>query len=141
MRFIQEEDYNMQIKQEIIKLLAGDDFYNSYKLIRAETTAKHQMQQYIGKRYDLAKVFEMMPRDEFIVTILIDMTLYHLYSQTGSSDLSKHRSIRYQDALDWLKDVGNGSIPADLPLITDCIGKAVSEFKIWSARPAENHKW
>lgn len=141
MRFIQEQDYDMQIKQEIIRLLTADDFYNSPKLMRAEKTAKDQMRQYIGKRYDLTKVFEQIPRDEFIVTLLIDITLYHLCSQTGLKDLPKHRENRYQDALDWLKEVGTGAIPADLPTITDDTGQAVSEFKIWSARPPENHKW
>jgi phage gp36-like protein len=141
MRYILETDYEMQIKQEIIRLLTATDFYNSPKLMRAEQTAIDQMYQYIGKRYDLDALFASTTRDEFIVTLIIDCALYHLYSQTGMKDIPKHRNDRYQDALDWLKEVGKGNIPANLPEITNDSGEAYSEVNIWSARPPENHKW
>lgn len=141
MRYIKETDYEMLIKNEIIRLLTAPDFYNSPKLKRAEQTAIDQMRQYIGKRYDLVTFFAATTRDEFIITLLIDLALYHLYSQTGSKDIPKHRDDRYQDALDWLKEVGKGTIPADLPELKDDTGETFSEVKIWSARPPENHKW
>lgn len=141
MRYILETDYEMQIKQEIIRLLTAQDFYNSPKLKRAEQTAIDQVRQYIGKRYDLPAFYLITPRDEFIVTLLIDLALYHLYSQTGMKDMPKHRDDRYQDALDWLKGVGKGEIPADLPPLQDESGETVSEVNIWSARPPQDHKY
>lgn len=141
MRYIKETDYEMLIKNEIIRLLTATDFYNSPKLKRAEQTAIDQMRQYIGKRYDLVAFFSATTRDEFIITLLIDVALYHLYSQTGSKDIPKHRDDRYQDALDWLKEVGKGTIPADLPELKDDTGETFSEVKIWSARPPQDHKY
>lgn len=153
-RFIKHTDYTMQIKQEIIKLLTSnnDDWFNSAHLIRAENTAIAQIKNRIGKRYDCNLIFQpLLPpasdgehidtRDQWIVTITIDIALYHLYSKTGSKDVPQHRSDRYQDAIDWLKDVGNGETTADLPQIIDSeTGKAYTEF-ILSSRKPQNHKY
>jgi phage gp36-like protein len=143
-RFIVATDYDMQIKQEIIKLLTATDFYNSVKLIRAESTAIAQIRNRIGKRYDCSLIFieqgDPDMRDQWIVTITIDMALYHLYSQTGVKDIPEHRSTRYQDAIDWLKDVGNGSTPADLPMLTDEDGESISDVRIWG-RDLNDHKY
>lgn len=126
-RFIKQEDYSMQIKAEILRLLTSnsDEWFNTAKLLRAENTAIAQIRNRISKRYDCSQIFapaeseEIDNRDQWIVTISIDITLYHLYSQTGAKDVPEHRSQRYQDALDWLKDVGNGETLADLPVIVD----------------------
>ncbi|MDL2314775.1 DUF1320 domain-containing protein [Bacteroidales bacterium OttesenSCG-928-C19] len=146
-RFIQQGDYAMQIKQEIIRLLSSPaEWYNSAKLIRAEQTAISQIRNWIGKRYDCYSIFSAAccnndERDQWIVTITIDIALYHLYSQTGMKDIPEHRQLRYQDALDWLKATGSGEITADLPPVLDNkTGEEYSEFRINSRQP-ENHKW
>ncbi len=144
-RFILETDYAMQIKQEIIKLLTSPtDWYTSAKLVRAEQTAIAQIKNRIGKRYDCSLIFavpvEPDIRDMWVVTITIDIALYHLYSQTGMKDIPEHRAQRYQDAVDWLKDVGNGITPVDLPTVTDADGEEYAETRIWSRTP-EDHKW
>lgn len=152
-RFITEGDYAMQIKQEIIRLLTSPtDWYSTAKLVRAEQTAISQIKNRIGARYDCSLIFApLLPpaegggeqidsRDQWIVTITIDIALYHLYSQTGMKDLPEHRAQRYQDAIDWLKDVGNGTTSADLPVVVDSSGEAYSEVRIWGREPI-NHKY
>ena len=144
-RFLQQSDYDMQIKQEIIKLLtAPTDWFNSAKLVRAENTAIAQIKNRIGKRYDAERIF-IAPgdpdiRDQWIVTITIDLALYHLYSQTGLKDVPEHRSNRYQDAIDWLKDVGNGSTTANLPALLDDAGDEYSDVRMWG-RELNDHKY
>lgn len=152
-RFIQEGDYAMQIKNEIIRLLSSPtDWFSSPKLVRAEQTAIQQIRHRIGRRYDCDLIFQpLLPpgegngtqldsRDQWIVTITIDIALYHLYSQTGMKDIPEHRQQRYQDVLDWLKDVGNGTTLAELPELVDDEGETYSEFRL-NSRPPENHKW
>lgn len=147
-RFLQKEDYAMQVKSEIIKLLLtsnDEEWFVSASLIRAENTAISQIKNRIGKRYNCVEVFapagEPDERDQWIVTITIDIALYHLYSKSGSKDVPQHRQDRYQDAIDWLKDVGNGETLADLPtLVDENTGEAYSEFRL-SSRTPENHKW
>ncbi|OFX62705.1 MAG: hypothetical protein A2066_18930 [Bacteroidetes bacterium GWB2_41_8] len=148
-RFITEADYAMQIKQEIIRLLTSPtEWYISAKLVRAEQTAISQIRNRISKRYNCAVIFAPSPepvegvdtRDQWIVTITIDIALYHLYSQTGMKDLPEHRAQRYQDAIDWLKDVGNGTTAADLPVVVDASGDEYSEVRIWGREPID-HKY
>ncbi len=144
-RFIQEDDYEMLIKQEIIKLLTATDFYNAARLVRAENTAIAQIRNRLGKRYDCDQIFgasaDPDERDAWIVTITIDIALYHLYSRTGMKDIPEHRNNRYQDAIDWLKDVGNGSTTANLPPLTDDDGEDISDVRIWSAHELNDHKY
>ena len=146
-RFLKKEDYGMSIKSEIIKQLTSNDseWFSSADLVRAENTAISQIKNRIAKRYDCAQVFIVAGnpdvRDQWIVTITIDMALYHLYSKTGSKDVPQHRQDRYQDAIDWLKDVGNGETTADLPEKIDAdTGEAFTEFRL-SSRAPEDHKW
>jgi phage gp36-like protein len=144
-RFIAEADYNMQIKSEIIKLLTSPiNWYGSADLVRAEDTAISQIKNRIGRRYDCDLIFiekdDPDLRDQWIVTITIDLTLYHLYSKTGAKDIPQHRSNRYQDAIDWLKDVGNGTTDANLPVVTNDDGEEYSGVRIWGREPI-NHKY
>lgn len=145
-RFILQADYDMQIKQEIIKLLTATDWYNAANLVRAENTAIAQIKNRIGRRYDCSQIFTAIvdgatdTRDAWIVTITIDMALYHLYSKTGSKDVPEHRANRYQDAIDWLKDVGNGDTDANLPVIVDGNGDAYSDVRLWGREPLD-HKF
>ena len=149
MRFIIEPDYGMQIKNEIIRLLTGEDWYNSPRLVRAEETAIQQIRHWLAPRstrlqnYDLDALFQSdnpAGRDRYIVTVVIDLALYHLYSQTGMKDIPQHRQQRYQDVLDWLKEVGSGNITAELPLILPEGGEDMGEFMFQSRKP-QNHKW
>jgi hypothetical protein len=142
-RFIQDSDYEMQIRVEIKRLLDGSapgDPEPPLKLLRAEKTAISQIRQWIAGRVDCDTVFSAGPenRDEFMVTITIDIALYHLYSQTGNRDVPEHRKHRYQDALDWLKGVGNGEVTSDLP--SGLSDENPGELRL-SSRPAEDHRW
>lgn len=143
-RFIQDSDYEMQIKGEIKRLLDGaapGDPQPPTKLLRAEKTAISQIRKWISGRIDCDVLFNATgdERDEFIVTITIDIALYHLYSQTGNRDIPQHRKDRYQDALDWLHDVGSGEVPnTDLP--SNISDENPGELRI-SSRPAENNRW
>jgi phage gp36-like protein len=121
MRFLKDTDYAFQIKAEILKLIDGStpNLSDNYKLLKAENAAIKQARNWLGSRIDRDVVFaaagEPDTRDEFIVMLIIDLTLYHLYAQTPNKDVPAHRSSRYEDALSWLKSAGSGEIETDLP--------------------------
>lgn len=143
-RFLKDTDYDMQIKSEIKNLLAAPSGSTpSPKLIRAEDTALSQMKKWLSGKYDVAAIFTPHTsgddlRDQFIVTTLIDLALYHLYSQTGNRDVPIHRKERYQDALDWLMAAGKGKIFTDLPTLP--IDEISGDVRI-SSREPDDHKW
>jgi phage gp36-like protein len=148
-RFLQDSDYEALIKEEIRRLLDGRAFDGTgtpTKLVAAENMAVQQIKNRLSGRYDMDNEFGKAKtpvdlRDAFLIMITIDITLYHLYSQTGHKDIPKHRDDRYTDAIQWLKDVGTGvqaanfdTYPDDSPDIPN------SDMRI-SSEEQENHKW
>lgn len=113
--FISESDYDVQARQEILSLLDTSD--GNANLGIAERMAVDQIKQYIGGRYDCEAIFSATgdSRDMFIVMITIDIALYHLWSKMAPRKIPELRAQRYQDALDWLKGVGDGTMKSNLP--------------------------
>lgn len=50
-----------------------------------------------------------------LITILVDIALYHLHARISPSNVPKVRDDRYLEAKDWLKGIGEGKITANLP--------------------------
>lgn len=147
-RFLNDTDYTALVRNEIRSALTSN--YSDAKLYTAERFAVDQIKKYIAGKHPVDKVFiEYNPEDEeaedkrdaFIVMITIDLTLYHLYTSTAPNLIPKHRSERYQDALDWLKEVAKGTILSDLPSYEDDNGEAKLNIKITSKRQSEDQKW
>lgn len=113
--FIQESDYEVQVRQEIIQLLDGSQ--DRQAVVLAERMAQDQIKSYLSGRYDTQTIFaqEGDDRDHFLVMITIDLALYHLWSKRAPRKIPEFRAQRYQDALDWLKAVGEGTLQTDLP--------------------------
>lgn len=113
--FLNDDDYEVQVRQEIITLLDGSDDRSAVRL--AERMATDQIKSYLGGRYDVSTIFsqEGGDRDHFLVMIAIDIALYHLWSKRAPRKIPEFRAQRYQDALDWLKAVGEGTLTTDLP--------------------------
>lgn len=116
--FIQEEDYEVQVRQEILRLLDGSNERTA--LMQAERFAISQIRKYIGGRYDCNTVFSATgeDRDDYIVMITIDIVIYHLWAKKAPKAIPGHRKERYSDALDWLTNVGSGEMPTDLPQLS-----------------------
>ncbi|PID88598.1 MAG: hypothetical protein CSB03_00535 [Bacteroidia bacterium] len=119
MAFITDDDYSVLIRNEIKDLLLEE--YSTTKLRSAEQMGVSQVKNYLSGKYDVAKIFGAIgeERNAHVVMIVLDCTLYHLYTATVPRKMPEIRSQRYQDAIDWLKLVAEGEAVADLPKITD----------------------
>lgn len=113
--FIQESDYEVQARDEIMRMLDGSDDRSA--ILQAERFAISQIRKYIGGRYDCNTIFSATgdDRDAYIVMITIDIAIYHLWAKKAPKSNPVHRKERYSDALDWLTNVGSGEMPTDLP--------------------------
>lgn len=116
--FIQETDYEVQARQEMLRLLDGSDERTA--LMQAERFAISQIRKYIGGRYDCNTLFSATgeDRDDYIVMITIDIAIYHLWAKKAPKVIPEHRKEQYSDALDWLTNVGSGEMPTDLPQLS-----------------------
>lgn len=139
--FLTTEDYTALIRNEIKDILLEN--YSEAKLRVAQQMAIDQVKNYLSGRYDVAEIFskEGTERNAHIVMLTLDCTLYHLYTSTVPKRMPEIRSVRYQDAIDWLKAVGSGEISANLPLIKSQYGQQLLGIKIQSKYAPSSNKW
>lgn len=139
--FLTTEDYTALIRNEIKDILLEN--YSEAKLRVAQQMAIDQVKNYLSGRYDVAEIFskEGTERNAHIVMLTLDCTLYHLYTSTVPKRMPEIRSVRYQDAIDWLKAVGSGEISANLPLIKSQNGQQLLGIKIQSKYAPSSNKW
>ena len=139
--FLTTEDYTALIRNEIKDILLEN--YSEAKLRVAQQMAIDQVKNYLSGRYDVAEIFskEGAERNAHIVMLTLDCTLYHLYTSTVPKRMPEIRSVRYQDAIDWLKAVGSGEISANLPLIKSQDGQQLLGIKIQSKYAPSSNKW
>lgn len=55
-------------------------------------------------------------RHQYLLTIFIDITLYHAHSRINPRNVPDFRIERYRDAIDWLKKVNKGFVTPDFPV-------------------------
>jgi phage gp36-like protein len=117
MAFITDEDYEVQARNEILKML--DDTIDNTVFRRAEHMAIDQIKSNLAGRYDLTTVFDKEgdERNMFIVMTVIDMALYHIWAKKAPRQIPEVRKDRYQDAIDWLTAVSEGKRLTDLPRV------------------------
>jgi phage gp36-like protein len=139
MAFITDEDYTVQTKSEILNLL--DDTEEKTDLRKAERMAIDEIKSYISGRYNVAAIFgaEGEQRDMFLVMIVLDIALYHLWSGRSPRNMPTHRKTRYDDAMAWLVDVGQGDIKTDLPALEG--DNFNSEIRIYSKYSPNQNKF
>ena len=145
MRFIKDSDYTVLLRNEIKDILLED--YTDAKLHRAEEMAIAQVKNFLHGEYNTDSIFKAHEgkgadeRNSHIVMVVIDCTLYHLYTSLAPNRIPQHRADRYQDVLNWLRDVGRGKTAADLPRQKDKAGQANVGMKISSEYANENNRW
>lgn len=54
-------------------------------------------------------------RNQYLLTIFIDITLYHAHSRINPRNIPEFRIERYRDAIQWLKSVNSGKISPAFP--------------------------
>lgn len=139
MAFITDDDYDVQSQNDVLKLL--DNSNDKHRLRQAEKYAIGEINKRLAGRYDMANVFNKTgdDRDWYIVMITIDIAIYHLYSQKAPRQIPEYRQIRYDTAIEFLRDAGNGTNPTDLPPIPTENYKG--EVRIESLYKPNNHKY
>jgi phage gp36-like protein len=116
--FLQREDYDNIIRRDVLeRVIEGNDSYR----VMAEFNAQSVIETYLRNRYDVALIFAQIGenRNRTIVRYMIDITLYDLFSRIAPEQMNELRLNRYEEAIQWLKDVRDGKISPDLPKNSD----------------------
>lgn len=141
MAFLEEEDYSVLVRSEIKELLLED--FSDSKLSAAEDMGISQVKNYLSGKYNTDEIFSKTAdeRNGHIVMIVLDCTLYHLYTSSIPKRMPEIRSVRYQDAIDWLKMAAEGKVLADLPKIKDEDGNSMGGIRFSSKYEKSNQRW
>lgn len=118
-KFITQEDYDASIHREILDALTRSD--NAIVEI-CEDRAIAEMRGYLNARYDVDEIFSASgeARNQLILMLAIDITVYHLFSIHNPQKISQIRKDRYERAVEWLKQVAAYKITVDgAPLLPD----------------------
>lgn len=136
MIFLTDTDFDVQVQTEILNLISSTASQDI-----AERMAIDQIKAYISGKYDTATIFAQTAdaRNHFIIMIIIDIMLYHLWAKKAPRAIPEYRETRYNDALEWLNAVGKGTMQTDLPQLPS--EEYLSEVRIYSQYTPNNNKF
>lgn len=138
-KFITTGDYDASIHGEILNSLTRND--ESIVEI-CEDRAVAEMRGYLGVRYDVDAIFSAdgTARNQLILMMAIDITVYHLFCIHNPQKLSQMRKDRYERAVEWLKQVATFKITIDgAPKLPEEIQKQNSPWLMSSNPKRTNH--
>jgi phage gp36-like protein len=113
--FLTPLDYNQQIQSEIKTAISSNPAVWS----QAALSAQEEAESYLRSRFDTVAIFTAIgaARNMFLVTILVDMVLYHVHARVAARAIPEDRTIRYEAAIDYLRACAKGSVTPDLPIL------------------------
>jgi phage gp36-like protein len=104
-----KSDYPQSIHLEILDALTRND---DTILPLIEERNISLMKGYLENRYDVEAIFNATgeERDRVILSVLLDIVIYDVFSIHNPQKLSQVRKDRYDRAMKWLKAVQRGEI-------------------------------
>jgi phage gp36-like protein len=137
--FINTEDYDASIHQEILDALIRSD----RQIVEiCEDRAIAEMRGYLSSRYDCDKIFSATgdDRNQLVLMMALDIAIYHIFAIHNPRSMSQIRTDRYERAVDWLKGVRKGEISVEgLPEKEQEVQDASSQYQIRSNRKRINY--
>lgn len=114
--FLTADDYKTIIAADDLEVIQQSD---EDIRIKAENQAIEEIKSFLRSRYDVDEIFAGETRNEKIVQITCDLTVYTLLNSIPGRFVSDIRVKRRDDAIEWLKLVQKGMALPDLPLIDE----------------------
>ncbi|MCT4580828.1 MAG: DUF1320 domain-containing protein [Flavobacteriales bacterium] len=139
MIFVTNGDIEVLIRADMLQHIIGTD---STLLNKAELAAIQKIRTYLKTRYDVNAVFAASgaDRNELILIYTIDIMLYDLHSRINPRKIPDLRRTRYKEAMEWLKQVQQGELCAELPKAVNNNGQQIGSDDIkWGSNPKREH--
>ena len=116
--YLNEIDFTTLADQEDIDIVTNAD---AAKRERALKMAMDEVRSYMRIRYRINHEFLKTgdDRNDYIMLIVIDLTMYHLFSMLAPRMGMETKKERYDAAIKWLKDVRDGKSDPGIPSVDD----------------------
>lgn len=140
MEFLHNSDFTPVCDSATLSVIDQND---TETLNRAEAYAIEEVSSYCRNRYNIDAEFAKRKtttdqRNPLLVMRTADIALYHLVSWLPKRIGFEIRELRYNSAIDWLKDVQNGKVVPnfdtlnndnnDTALPFECSGQPLSRY-------------
>lgn len=106
--FILLSDYDATVHREILdSLLRGDTTEGNAVIEACENRAIATVRSLVGARYDCGAIFSATggERNVLVLKVCLDIAVYEIFCQHNPYKMSQTRKDRYDDAMQWLRDV------------------------------------
>lgn len=105
--FIELTDYDATIHRDILDALLREDPENNAVIEVCENRAIATVRSLIGKRYDCDAIFSAAgeERNVLVLKVCLDIAVYEIFCQHNPYKMSQIRKDRYDDAMQWLREV------------------------------------
>lgn len=138
--FIEETDYQVVIGETAFKVIA-----QASPEIRANAgmEAIEEISGYLRPKFDCARIFSARgaERNRQLLMYACDIALYHMSSSLPNQMGMAIRKERYEQALDWLRRVQEGTVLPDLPIATDEGGNAAAPSIRYGSEPCVDNSY
>ena len=145
MKFLQTSDFTPVCDSATLTVIDQND---AATLNRAEAYAIEEVSSYCRSRYDIDSEYAKRivtadgvtidQRNPLLVMRTADIALYHLVSWLPKRIGFEIRELRYNSAIDWLKEVQNGKVVPNFDTLNDnnsgtalpfeCSGQPLSRY-------------
>lgn len=145
--WLKEEDFKPVCSPAELQVLQQSSVENRHQ---AERTAIEEVASYLRGRYAVGYIFrdEANDRNEFLVTIVANVTLYYLSKHLPARMAQETRNELYERAIEWLKLVQKGAVQPNLPTHEDrakAKGENLQDSTnggfIYGSIPKQTHHW
>lgn len=140
--FIELTDYDASIHREILDALLREDATESAVIEVCENRALAVIRSLIGTRYDCDKIFAETGdnRNQLVLRVALDIAIYEIFCQHNPYKMSDIRKERYDDAMEWLREVRDYKANIDgAPLLPEDTLSDNSPWQIESDRLSATH--
>lgn len=124
MAYLNTDDYLLHIQDVNMQQII-----NSNEAIResANLLAISEARSYLIQKYDIdAELLKTgTNRDAQMLSVVVDIALYHLHSRIAPRNIPELRQSRYENALSWLKMCAFGDITPALTKLTPTSGMRI----------------
>jgi phage gp36-like protein len=136
--FLQDTDFATLIQPDIKAAIATDPVVWSNAMLQAE----EELTSYLRTRYDVASAMAQIgpARNGHLVMIAVDIALYHIHSRVAGRNIPELRTLRYEQAIEYLASVSKGTIVPNLPVLQSTNGQDVPQSRYGSNKKL-NHEY
>lgn len=137
MDFLQSEDYNSFINQQLLNMLIEGD---GDKIVNAENMAYGFIIDCLAQRYNMRTEFSKIGanRNATLVRWMLSLSVYFLHNTVPDTDIPERVAKNYDDARKEIIGIAEGKGATSLAPLVTTDGKAKTRFR-WGSSPKRSH--